>query len=194
MKNNVNNSLMNTSTITKAQKNRDPGIDLVKGLCILFVFIGHSGIRLGNYKILWTSFYISSFFILSGFLFKYKENIKATIIHKIKSLLLLYLIWSVIPYCIVSIYDLYILKSLPADFLKNFVIIITGTNQPQYLGQLWFIYALFTVELLWILIDSKITKKSYKYIFILILTIIGLILNALKIKISIFRLIKSFTN
>ena len=56
MKNNVNNSLMNTSTITKAQKNRDPGIDLVKGLCILFVFIGHSGIRLGNYKILWTSF------------------------------------------------------------------------------------------------------------------------------------------
>ena len=79
-------------------------------------------------------------------------------------------------------------KFLIVDCFKTLFEIIFGIDQPIVSAQLWFIYALFTVEILWICIDTAFKKTNYKYIFVLFLALIGIILNISGITHIIFRL------
>ncbi len=167
-----------TSSIIFNKKNgRNINIDLVKGLCILFVFIGHSGIVTHNYRVIWTSFFMSSFVFFSGYLFKYKENTNLTIIHKTKRLLIVYLLWTIIPFFILSLHSMIGLKKIPSDFTNILLKIIIGIDQPSYLGQMWFLYALYVIELIYILIDNVFKNKKLKVFVIILLAVFGILLN-----------------
>lgn len=182
----------NNTQNTNINVKRNIGIDLVKGICILFVFVGHSGIQTNSFRVIWTSFFMSSFFIFSGFLFKYKDDLKTTIIHKTKSLLILYYIWTIIPFCLITLCKFLITKHLPVDFVKNIFEILFGINQPLLYAQLWFVIALYSTELLWIFIDKFFKKNTMKYLFAAILAIIGIFLNIIGIRKTIFRLETAF--
>ena len=169
-------------------KGRIVSMDIVKGLCIVLVILGHSGVKVPFVPIFWYSFYMSTFFLFSGYLFNYKENTKKTIIYKIKSMYLLYLMWAIIPYSILGVIRISSGSLAIADFATNIGKIILGIKCPSEVAQLWFICALFTVEILWIIIDKSFKSKRSKIIISLLLMLTGLILNALGVKRLFFRL------
>lgn len=166
---------------------RIESIDIVKGLCIILVIFGHSGNKVPLIPNFWYSFYMSAFFLFSGYLFKYKETTKKTIIHKIKSMYLLYLIWTIIPYSILGITRIIRGKLEIVKFIKIVGKIVLGIKCPREVAQMWFICALFTVEILWIIIDKVFKTKKRKIVVSILLMIIGIVFNMLDIKELVFR-------
>ena len=174
--------------LMKKKGARIASMDIVKGLCIILVIIGHSGIKVPFVPIFWYSFYMSAFFLFSGYLFNYKDTVRKTVIYKIKSMYLLYLMWAIIPYSILGIIRIISGKLAIIDFTKIIGKIVLGIKCPSEVAQLWFICALFTVEILWIIIDKLFKTRKSKIIFSALLFTIGIVLNVLGIKRTFFRI------
>ena len=167
---------------------RDSTIDFVKGLCVLLVIVGHSGVEAGIISKFWYTFYMPAFFIFSGYLFRYKESIKDTILHKTKSLYVLYLIWAIVPYFILFLINTVKHFKISKQYLIVMGKAIVGMELPRLTRQMWFLCTLFTVEMIWILIDKGIKNKKLKVIAIIVLGLIGVTLNFFDINIPVFRL------
>ena len=167
---------------------RDLSIDFVKGLCVLCVILGHSGVTLGIIPEFWYTFYMSAFFLFSGYLFSYKETLKKTVWNKTKSLYILYLIWTVIPWAVLCVGKLIRGTGISSDNLLMFGKIILGLSTPRLVRQMWFLIALFTVEMMWIIIDKLIKNKTLKGGVVLLLGALGAALNLYEINISLFRI------
>lgn len=78
-------------------------IDFVRGLCILAVHIGHCSIDLGAVTYLWQSFFMSAFFIFSGYLSKSKPS---SLLKLLKSTLLLYYLWTIGLHALMAFQDI----------------------------------------------------------------------------------------
>ncbi len=168
--------------------NRIKSIDFVKGICLLTVYIGHCGIKMTYISMFTGALSMPAFFLFSGYLFSYKQSVRKTIVHKIKTLYVVYLIWTIIPFFIISIFDYFNRTITIMYWIKMNVKIILGIELPTQVGQLWFIYALFTTEIIWIIIDQIFKSNKNKYISGLLLGVLGIILNLFNIKIFAFRL------
>ena len=155
-------------------------VDILKGIAIILVIIGHAIIvfPINLLEIEWcnnlyTFIYISHmplFFLISGFCYSYKNNLKEYLTKKIQRIL--------IPYLIFSFIDL-----LPRILLTQFV------NRPMNAidgikriflegGEYWFLYSLFCIFLFMPLIYKyiiKSRKKYCKYILLLFIILIDLI-------------------
>ena len=168
---------------------RDRTIDAIKGFCILWVAFGHSGNDGGIANTIISTFYMSAFFIFSGYLFKYKtDKVKDTVFYKIKTLYPLYLLWAIIPCMTLMIQSLIAGQPAPFNTLTLPFKIFLCIDLPSIIGQLWFIVALLTTELLWIIIDNIFKKQKTKFICLCVLAASGLLLNYCNIQLPIFRL------
>lgn len=149
-------------------------IDIVKGIAILFVLWHHSFIKFPIYMldIPWCeyamaihgTFYLNVFFLVSGYLFAhskprtFKENFKK----KASRLLLPYLCYEVI--------NLGVKMALPqlvnrkvggqVEYIEN--MLFKG-------GELWFVYVLFFIFLIWPPILHRLRKKSLVGVIVLVM-------------------------
>lgn len=116
------------------KSNRLEHIDILKGLLIILVVIGHiGGIPTLHKYIYW--FHMPCFFMISGYLFQAKKKkTKNIIITKIQNYTIPYLFWSIFFYLIF----------IPEPIPKNIIRVIWGgsLNSLQYSYQFWFINAL----------------------------------------------------
>ena len=147
-------------------------IDILKGIAIILVIIGHAviyfPINLHNNIFCETLFQFVSiahlplFFLISGFLFKYKNSYKTYI--KGKSLRI------IIPYLIFSLIDL-----IPRILLPS---VVNRTTNPidgivkmiLYGGEYWFLYSLYLIYIFFPFLYKKI-KNKYIYYFIIFLLV-----------------------
>lgn len=159
-------------------------IDFVKGICILSVHVGHCGINLGIVTYLWQSFFMSAFFIFSGYLSKQTSFKKM-----MKSTLLLYYLWAIGLHLLMSVQDLRHHAFSINDFLSDQRMIILGVKQPGEIAQLWFLVALFTVKLMWEIITHIFHSEKSRLIAIAIIACVGFVLNLNNIKEVPFRLV-----
>ena len=157
--------------------NRIVEIDLLKGFGIVLMIMGHIGF--GKAFDTWIhSFHMPIFFVISGFLWK-KRNISFKDFFKRKASSLL------IPYCFFSIFHLIvwtILQLLKNHFIEFssvvstlFHIFIINTDGMPICGALWFLTALFFVEVIYFFID-RIRNKYLKYVAIISLSFFGCIM------------------
>lgn len=134
-------------------------IDYSKGIAIFFVIFGH--VYCGNNIITtWIcSFHVPLFFIISGFLLKLNKNknIKSVILKKFKSLMVPYILFSII-----NILGYYLINGLPYIGLRENIF---NTITLFGVGALWFLPALFISETLFLFEKNNISKNKYKALF-----------------------------
>ncbi len=145
---------------------RNSEIDVLKGLGMLLVIIGHTT----NDKTLFSfiySFHMPLFFFISGILFnptKY-DTLKTLLVSKVKTLLIPYVFFFFITYFYWLIIEKN-LRSIDVSWYKPLIGLFYGVEDGTgYLINntvLWFLPALFTTEILFYSIFKFISKK---YIF-----------------------------
>lgn len=157
-------------------------IDIVKGIGIFLVVLGHMP-SMPNFLHLWIfSFHMPLFFFLSGFLFT-PRSLKEHLKRKTKSLIFPYIIYSVLFIMI----DFYI---------YNNVSLIQLSIEKFLFGQggfdiLWFFVSLFIVEIIFNFIVVKTNKNKYLLVFSIV--IIGYIMSILKIG-EMFKIVPSLVS
>lgn len=117
---------------TKYDHNRESWIDTLRGIGILFVILGHCEPPFD--KIIY-SFHMPLFFLISGYLFKSKKNIK----DYLKKIFIKY----IIPYFLLCIINLLLVTIIDRDFKINYVIgILYSRGTTSWLpncSPLWFL-------------------------------------------------------
>lgn len=146
-------------------RNRIEWIDIAKGLGMILVVVGHSGIP--NILSAWIwSFHMPLFFFVSGIVFTASKYItlKAFLENRFRTLILPYFLFSIIVY-------------LWAIQLNYHLLIVSFSE--LYLGwngiALWFIPVLFFTETCFFLLNSHLKFKVYKYVIIFLLSSVGYI-------------------
>ena len=158
-------------------KNRNQTIDIVKGIGIILVVLGHTALPQKIILFIY-SFHMPLFFFISGYLFsktKYSKNLFYTIWIKASSLL-----WPFITFSALAI----LLKYLSTQydytmFTKDIYNTLLGIHNLD--GPLWFLTALFSVEIIF----SQVMRSKYANILTFILIVLGFI-NAYYFKYRLF--------
>lgn len=181
---------------------RNRNIDLIKGICIILMVLGHTPFIDYYYGGFMYLFHMAVFFIASGYLFncKYTDNVKMLgkfFVKKIKGLWLPFFLFTE-GYILLN--NLFIqmniyLTSVPSSFdksltystshffdIKDIIISIPYTllmdNATHMGGALWFFQVLFYVLILYAVVDyiiKKITKNNAVNLVIQAVISIGLL-------------------
>lgn len=141
-------------------------IDILKGILILLVVVGHQAPAPISTVIYW--FHMPSFFIISGLLHKEEViSFGGYAKKKVKSLL--------IPYVVYCALIVLIIERNPKDFLFD---ILGGGSRYTY-GVYWFVPALFITEMVFFLINKVVEKSNKKVIIIAVLAIALIVISSL---------------
>ena len=166
-------------------KIRNPILDLMKGIAICLVVLGHHENILTNYIY---SFHMPLFFLLSGIVHKNEENLKYFVKKKIKNLLVPYFLYSISLFIIWFFIGKHYGMALKEEISTKSVLlgIIYSANLGERIslnvvGPLWFLPCLFIVEILFYF--QFIFFKSLKKIIIFQIGII-ILLQTLQLKIN----------
>ena len=142
-------------------KKRLEYIDYARGFCIILMIMGHIGFGDAFYKFI-HAFHMPIFFVMSGYLYRDKENIGSEIVRKIKQL--------IVPYFIIGIghYLIWLVLNHDSDDLTepliNLLWVNTNLNMP-IAGALWFLTCLFWVDVIF-MVTKKFLKNASGIIFI----------------------------
>lgn len=165
----------NECDITRVHK-RCIEADVAKGIGILLVVHGHACGTIYE-RILIGAFHMPLFFFLSG-LFILREDVpfKHFVAQKAKSLLFPCLVFGLILSTYSTVHDL-INHDDSIPYGLRYVGLFINTRHQPYPGSLWFLPALFLVELFVYWLHKLLYKKIYMIIGSIILAIIGLLIN-----------------
>lgn len=158
--------------------NRLSYIDIAKGIGIFFVIWGHIILSGPAYNFIY-AFHMPLFFFLSGFVFsknKYK-NIKEFLIKKLKTLILPYMVLSIITYLYWFLIETRFTGS--TNFVKTFIQIFISQGSSGYMLHnipMWFVLCLFSLEIIYYFI-SKLKNNKIRYVSILLLGATGCLMT-----------------
>ncbi len=184
-------------------KTRNMQMDIVKGIAIILIVLGHTGFPGTHFVYL---FHLAIFYFVSGYFFKdkYSENInsvKKYIFDKIKRLYLPYLFANVLCILCNNVFIYFKLYSSSShiyysffDIVKEIVKKIFLQGQCEMVGATWFLPTLLLISIIYCFNDyflKKIVpmqKNIIQFIVGVIFLIIGYILAKQNINIKIFEL------
>lgn len=143
-------------------------IDIYKSIGILLMIMGHIGFG-KEFDFFIHAFHMPMFFFISGFLYNSKKNVgfKEYFFKKFRSLIVPYISFGFIHF-IVSIF----MYGLNFDYLTNLLFI--NTDGLPIAGALWFLTALFFVDIFYFMIDKFIKKDLYKFLVIVLMFVFSL--------------------
>ena len=156
----------------KKEKFRYDYIDIMKGIGIVLVVLGHRRIPKNLHRFIY-AFHMPLFFFISGYLFNQKLNIKFIDFFKkkFKIFIIPYFYFSIISIIVqfflirINIFNPINIKEL----IKGLFII---EGRPLWNVPLWFLVCLFFVQIIYFFID-KLSNKIPKYISVISITILG---------------------
>lgn len=155
------------------KKQRIEWVDILKGIAIISVVIGHraggNGLLIPTALKVWIySYHMPLFFFLSGVVFSIDKftNFKEFLVKKIKTLLLPMVIFSMVRIIFCYVYYFLILGNESYNTIKMLRLtagIIIQRTSGNYRGCLWFLNCLFLshIILYWVI---KLLKNKYKFI------------------------------
>ncbi|MBR2695972.1 MAG: acyltransferase family protein [Parasporobacterium sp.] len=158
----------------KAEKKRDPVIDIERGLLILAMLVGHFDIDSTLWWIIY-SCHMVAFVFLSGYFYKKQERILPALKHLVKAFLGPYLV------CFI----LNILIDIPnwsgpyfIQILKKYVLGISYASRvfpdADSIGPVYFILLLFVTRVIYLLIDHFVKTEVGKWVCVFLCTAAGL--------------------
>mgnify|MGYP003300043202 CR=1 FL=1 len=150
-------------------KKRIDFIDLAKGICIICIVLGHTGV---HFQLIGISSYIMpAFFVLSGLFFKEYDNGMTFIIKKINSLLVPFLFFYFTAYMV-----FYALTFCAPHLLITHAEGITDLfcNRQYFI---WFLISLFWSNIYLYIINKCIKKDFLRITVIIVLGLCGWIMG-----------------
>ncbi len=151
---------------------RDKRIDIIKGLAIILMVLGHSGFAGKKYIYL---FHMAVFFMASGYLFKpdYEGKIKGIVNYiwkKVKGIWLPYFIWNAVFTLLNNVFiTLHIYSDTPFEAVglavtghsfmspgqmaKNIIKGVAMLGRTEMGGAFWFLRTLFALSILFCIVD-----------------------------------------
>lgn len=146
-------------------------IDNLRAFAIILVVLGHNYFIFSGYI---STFHVPIFFLISGYLFKYKKDFKQFFSRKCKTLLQPYFFFSITLY----IFWVLIGNKLGGNagqfsYIKGLIGIIYGVNKEYIFWQsgLWFVLCLFTINILYYFIFKYLKKLNIFFIVIICLVL-----------------------
>ena len=151
------------------QSSRFGWIDYAKGIAIILVVYRHVDFGLKrngmavtewilNLNDMFYSFRMPLFFILSGLFFQKslaKKSTKGFVLQKVNTLLYPYILWSIIQLTLQLIFhDMVNAQRMPSDYLNILL-------QPRANDQLWYLFALFNVTILYLILSIVFRHNHY---------------------------------
>lgn len=142
-------------------------LDGIRGLMIIWMLVDHISLNYGYIKFgqaaqevsIFTlmSFFMTPFYVFSGYLFSAKRNFLAFTMNKIRKLLVPYAVFTVFGIIIFESYSLYTTHDLDFKFIQSFIPTATfKTNTPC-----WFFISLFFVCELYYIVTKVVSRMSY---------------------------------
>lgn len=131
-------------------------IDWIKGFGIILVILNHI-LESGHQAVAWMgTFHMPLFFIISGMLLVVndkweKKSIKENVNHKFKKLILPYLKMMIVLIIFLAIIGLIFKET---NYYKNIIDIIKQTIFLEGYGPMWFVFALFFGEIIFIILKK----------------------------------------
>lgn len=139
--------------MNKALEDRNSNIDLVKGIGIILLIIGH--ISDGNLQKVIYSFHMPLFVVISGFLFTYPLDKRGFIIQRAKSLLYPYVSFNLI---LLLIGVIHYVTGFPVWFFGNSrsaVAAVLSFVCGKGISVTWFLSFLFLIQVLECFLNTK---------------------------------------
>ena len=163
---------------------RDDTIDIVKGVGITLVVLGHSGCPTWLHDFVY-QFHMPLFFIASGWFFSWKKEFKDFAIRKVQTLYIPFVIWSVVFLLLHNIF--FKMGILSAEYgyqglvnglyswktiIKKTIWIVTTMTQYEtsLLGTFWFVRTLF-IALFVLYIPMRVVERYRKDSLVALCTI-----------------------
>lgn len=164
----------------KESKLRFDELDIVKGIAILGVLWNHSFILfpINIHDLPWcqhasninSTFYLISFFIVSGYLFSgRKQTFVQNLAAKSKRLLIPYFCFSVLNLLAKTVAPSLVNKDIESVWVYIEKTILYG-------GDLWFLYTLFLIMMVYSLILPRLKNKNFILIIIALLSVLDCII------------------
>lgn len=156
-------------------KKRIEYLDIVRGICIIYMILGHVGLQLSWFDHYIHAFHMPIFFFISGFLFNKSEtSILNYIIKMIKKLIIPYFIWSFIFTAINN-------KTLLGNFegtKSNLYYIFTFNNVSLPIaGALWFLTSFFFCIIIFHILRKCIKNELILYFISFLIMLFGICLS-----------------
>lgn len=165
------------------EKKREKWLDILKGIAILLIIIGHTPINDTLYKFIW-SFHVPLFFLISGYTFSKREE-KEFIKGKFKRLMIPYYFTCILLIIanIISDMVLHIDNVSILPIFKRWIWAgLYGSCWPYHtpfeiydIGAIWFLCTLFVALILFNFVMNQ--DEKYHMVLIAILVYIGFSLN-----------------
>ena len=159
------------------QQNRDISVDVVKGIFIISILMGHFTIDARLRTVIF-SCHMMAFVFLSGFFYNQNRSLKDSISKLVRGF--------VIPYFIFFVFVLLLnLDSLSVSFIKeNAIQYILGLSSSKKLfadiptvGPIFLILMLFMVHLIYIVIDKCVKNEKGKWLAVVCISFLGVLLG-----------------
>ena len=156
------------------QEDRDETFDVLKGIAIILMIVGHCG--LSPFRSFIYSFHMPLFFFVAGYFLK-KRPLRKEISLSTKRLIIPY-IFAAFWLCIVTIcIDPSRLQSITTACLLGFRAQYVPNWINAHVGLLWFILALFWARLITVTLIQRIKSDIWLGIVFFSLALIGMFLN-----------------
>ena len=173
---------MDKGECISAHVDRDESFDVLKGIAIILVVVGHCDI--GRFHSFIDSFHMPLFFFAAGFFLK-KRPLREEFRLSLKRLLVPYIFVAFCTCAIAICVDL--LRDIPLDFLyiwNNIVKFLLGLRSdhvPEWLhgdiGILWFLLAMFWSRSLIVLVINKVKRIGYHCVIVAFMVFLGMLLH-----------------
>ena len=154
--------------------NRDPALDMAKGILILLMLLGHSQMDMRFRNIIY-SFHMAAFLFYSGYCFRSvsSASLAQRLMKEVKHLLL--------PYGLFAIgYMLLEKNSLLAE-IRNILFGMSFTQKVftdvASIGPVYFLLLLFLTKCIYLLLNQYVRSQMWKSALVIILSLIGVYLG-----------------
>lgn len=159
-----------------SNSDRNPEIDVMRGMLLVIMILGHFNID-GELRKLIFSFHMAAFVVLSGFFFNGRRGIVETFKKLLKSFMLPYLLFCLIHF-LLNFKDV---KDNIWGYLKFYCLGISFSNKVfsdvKSVGPVYFILMLFLVRILYLIMDKFIQDLIAKNVLVFSCSYIGVLLG-----------------
>lgn len=157
------------------KKNRNKVLDIIKGIGIILIVIGHTGSPMTNFVYL---FHLNLFIIIAGYLWKDEivsdfQSLKLYIIKKIKRLYVPYVMCNGIAVILNNLFidiGVYSLKNnhyfSTSETIIRLVKVFLFNNDTELFGAMWFLRLIFSISVTYAIISYCLKKIRIKKMLI----------------------------
>lgn len=159
---------------TPQNEERDETFDVLKGIAIILVIIGHC--YFGHFRPFIYSFHMPLFFFVTGYFLKIRP-LRTELLLSTKRLIIPYIFTAFWLCAVITCFDPTRLKSIIVACLLGFRAQYVPNWIDANVGLLWFILALFWARLIAIALIQRIKSEIWLGIIFFVLALIGMFLN-----------------